>query len=147
MRQMHVEQQAAIRERNHVIFLLDIQHPEPIFSAKLYFSNLQFMRSCLVKEKRYYQRYAINYKTGDPAKFEINIDGVPVHLVNFSLGGLCFLSEKDYLPGDIVAVSANLEHGEINLVGKVIRVTKAGKKLSVAIDLSHSYKLDTLSKL
>jgi hypothetical protein len=101
-----------------------------------------------VNEKRFYQRYAINDGENAAIQPEVRIDGVLVRLVDFSLGGLCFLSAKPYSPKDIITLSVNFENrGQINLVGQVIRVNKAGKLSSVAIDLSHSYNLNTLHKL
>jgi hypothetical protein len=100
-----------------------------------------------VKEKRVYQRYTISNEESDAMHADIKIDGKSVSLVDFSLGGLSVLSEKIYNLGDVVAVSASLENrGRIDLIGKVVRVMQAGKSWSVAIDLSHNYKLKSLRK-
>lgn len=100
-----------------------------------------------MKENRYYQRYNIVDEKGDAVQAEIKVDGKPVCLVDFSLGGLCFLSDKLYSVGDVVNIFVNLEiQGKIDLIGKVVRVTQMGRSWSVAVDLSHSYKLLLLRK-
>jgi len=101
-----------------------------------------------VKEKRFYQRYTIIDKEDETLKVKIKIDGIVVNLVDFSLGGLCFLSEKIYSVGDIVTILVYLEdRGQIDLTGKVVRVTQVAKFWSIAVDLSNIYKLNSLRKL
>jgi len=101
-----------------------------------------------VKEKRFYQRYTLSDEEREASQVEIKFDGTPVHLVDFSLGGLCVLSEKSYATGDIVTILVNLENrGRIDLIGKVVRVARMEKSWSVAIDLSKNYKLNSLHKL
>lgn len=99
-----------------------------------------------MKEKRYYQRYnTTNVEDNDYIPSEIKIDGMFVRLRDFSLGGVCFLSEESYAQRDIVTISVNIKNrGEIDLIGKVIRVTQAGSSWFVAIDLSHSHKLNII---
>jgi len=101
-----------------------------------------------VKERRAYQRYTLSDEQREALQVEIKFDGTPVHPVDFSLGGLCVLSEKSYAPGDIVTISVNLgNRGRIDLVGKVVRVNRMEKYWSVAIDLSKNYKLNSLRKV
>jgi len=101
-----------------------------------------------VKDNRFYQRYTIIDKEGETLQVKIKIDGIVVDLVDFSLGGLCFLSEKIYSVGDIVTILVNLENrGRIDLIGKGVRVARMEKSWSVAIDLSKNYKLNSLHKL
>ena len=98
-----------------------------------------------MKDQRIYQRYAVNVEKNESFPAEVRIDGLIVHLVDFSLGGLCILSEEYYSPGDIVSVSVNLEsRGQLDFIGKVIRVSQEKDSWSVAVDLSHSYKLNSL---
>lgn len=103
-----------------------------------------------MKEKRFYQRYAVDGEDLASLQYSICIDGEEVRLVDFSLGGLCFIAEDPevYVPGDIVTISVNLENrGKIDLIGQVIRVTKSEDSCSVAIDLSHSYRMNSLHKI
>jgi len=100
-----------------------------------------------VKEKRIYQRYTITDEERERLQDEIKLDGVPVHLVDFSLGGLCVISERSYAAGDIVAIFVNFaKGGRIDLVGKVVRVMPEGPSWSVAVDLAGNYKLNPKRK-
>jgi hypothetical protein len=100
-----------------------------------------------VKEKRMYQRYTISEQENKSQATDIQVNGMNVSLVDFSLGGLCVLSEKKYNLEDIVTVMVNLEHsGKIELIGKVVRVIPADRLWSVAVDLSNNYKLKPVRK-
>jgi len=104
--------------------------------------------SCYVKDKRFYQGYVISDADHESMQSEIKVDGIPMRLVDFSLGGLCFHSKEPYSPEDIETISVNLgNRGKIDLIGKVIRVIKDEDSWSAAIDLSNTYKLNTLRKL
>ncbi|HEX2956822.1 MAG TPA: PilZ domain-containing protein [Chitinispirillaceae bacterium] len=101
-----------------------------------------------MKERRFYQRYTLSEEQRNALQVEIKFDGTSVRLVDFSLGGLCVISEKSYVVGDIVTILVNLaDRGRIDLVGKVVRVNRMDKAWSVAIDLSKNYKLNSLCKL
>ena len=70
-----------------------------------------------------------------------------MQLVNFSLAGLCLLSKKPFSQG---AISISVEfgdHGKIDLTGKVVRVKQEGDMWCIAIDLTETYKLETLRKV
>ncbi len=100
-----------------------------------------------MKEKRCYQRYTISDAERDALPAEIKLDGRPVGLVDFSLGGLCVLSEKPYARENIVNISVTLgERGRIDLIGRVVRVVQMEKTWSVAIDLSKNYQMNSLRK-
>jgi hypothetical protein len=96
---------------------------------------------------RIYDRYEISYGEDQNAPVEIIVEGEFVHLVNFSLGGLYFLSEQPFSMGDIVNLSIDLENrGTIDLMGKIIRVNPESDRWGNAIDLSHTYNLKPLRK-
>jgi len=94
-----------------------------------------------VNERRY-ERYAINYDENDKAKIVVIIEGTPVHVVNFSLGGLYVFSEKFFPDGELVNLSIELDHkGEMKLLGKVVRITSLmnGEGWGIAFDLTRTY--------
>ena len=98
-----------------------------------------------MKERRKFKRYVVN--NDEDTHFEVKVGGVSVYLVNFSLGGLCILSKKPFSPG---AISFSVEfgnHGKIELIGRVVRVQEEGDTWCIAIDLTQTYKLDTLRKV
>ena len=94
-----------------------------------------------VNERRY-ERYAINYTEDEKAKIVVIIEGTPVHVVNFSLGGLYVFSEKFFPEGKMVNLSIGLEHkGETKLTGKVVRTNSVinGQSWGIAFDLTRTY--------
>jgi len=99
-------------------------------------------------EARRYQRYAVDYSEDSSAKVEVMVEGELVRLVNFSVGGLYILSKKPFAPGATVSFSANFaDRGKIDLTGTIVRAKQEGDEWGVAIDLSKTYKLDTLRKV
>ena len=101
-----------------------------------------------MNEIRNYQRYAVKYDEDTSAQVEVIVEGELVQLVDFSLGGLFFLSKKPFSLGAILSLSVNLENrGKIDLIGKVVRAKEEGGMWGVAIDLSQTYKLNTLRKV
>lgn len=103
-----------------------------------------------MNEKRVYKRYAINYAEDEKAKIAVIIEGTPVHVVNFSLGGLYVFSERFFRDGEMVNLSIELEHkGKMNLMGKVVR-TKSdlnGERWGIAFDLTHTYNMKQSPKI
>ena len=101
-----------------------------------------------MNDRRQYQRYAVN-NDGDAlvqAENQIEVKGELVHLVNFSLGGLCILSKNPFPPG-VVGISCEFRNcGKIDLRGIVVRVEKQGDMWRIAIDLTQIYKLNSLRK-
>lgn len=96
---------------------------------------------------RKYERYVVSYAGDEAAQIEAVVEGEPVHLVDFSLGGFFFLSKKSFFVGETVRISINLENrGNIALMGKVVRVSPEGEKWGTAIDLTHPYSVKTLRK-
>lgn len=92
--------------------------------------------------ERRYERYAINNTENEKARIVVIIEGTPVHVVNFSLGGLYVFSEKFFPEGEIVNLSIKLEHkGETKLTGKVVRTSSVmdGQSWGIAFDLTRTY--------
>lgn len=97
--------------------------------------------------KRKYERYVVSYAEDNPTQIEVIVEGEPVQLVDFSLGGFFFLSRKSFSMGETVNISIDLENrGNITLMGKVVRSSSEGEKWGVAVDLSHPYSVKTLRK-
>ena len=96
-----------------------------------------------VNERRY-ERYAINYDENEKAKIVVIIEGTPVHVVNFSLGGLYVFSEKFFPEGEMVNLSIELEQkGEMKLMGRVVRTSSVmnGESWGIAFDLTRTYSV------
>jgi len=93
-----------------------------------------------MQENRFYQRYAIiDGKKGTP-KVEVKFDGIPVRVVDFSVGDLSVISEKPFIVGDIVNISVELENrGRIDLLGRVARVNQFEKAWAVEVDLTRIF--------
>lgn len=101
-----------------------------------------------MNEIRNYQRYAVKYEEDTPTQVEVIVEGELVRLVDFSLGGLFFLSKKPFSLGATISLSVDLEkRGKIALIGKVVRAMEEGDRWGIAIDLSQTYKLNTLRKV
>jgi hypothetical protein len=101
-------------------------------------------------EKRRYERYAITYAENEKSKIEVTVEGEPVRLVDFSLGGVCFISDKHFSKSETVNLSIALENkGKIDLKGIVVRTTlePSSEKWSIAIDLSNAYNLRAIHKV
>ena len=102
-----------------------------------------------MNNRRKYQRYVVS-NDGDAlaqAGVKIEVNGELVHLVNFSLGGLCILSKELFSPG-VVSISCDFgDNGQMHLRGTVVRVEKEGDMWRVAIDLTQIYKLNSLRKV
>ncbi len=72
------------------------------------------------------------------------IEGTPVHVVNFSLGGLYVFSEKFFPEGEMVNLSIELEQkGEMKLMGRVVRTSSVmnGESWGIAFDLTRTYSV------
>jgi hypothetical protein len=97
--------------------------------------------------KRKYERYVVSYDGDNPPQIETIVEGEPVQLVDFSVGGFFLLSKKSFSTGETVNISIDLENrGKITLMGKVVRVNPEGEKWGTAIDLSHPYSVKILSR-
>ncbi|MEN6320321.1 MAG: PilZ domain-containing protein [Syntrophaceae bacterium] len=100
-------------------------------------------------ERRRYERYLIFHAEDKKAKIEITVEGEAVHLVDFSLGGLSFFSEKQFSTDKLVNLSIDLENkGKIDLMGIVVRtepVPDSGR-WCIAIDFSQTYKMTPIRK-
>ncbi len=96
-----------------------------------------------VNERRY-ERYAINDTENEKAKIVVIIEGTPVHVVNFSLGGLYVFSEKYFPEGAMVNLSIELEQkDEMKLMGRVVRASSVmnGASWGIAFDLTRTYSV------
>jgi len=92
--------------------------------------------------ERQYQRYEVDQYLDKLDHIEVTVEGEPVHLVNFSLGGLYFLSMRRYSSDTTVGVSIDLGHrGKIDLTGTVVQVRNEEDKWGVAIDFAKTFKL------
>ena len=94
--------------------------------------------------KRRYERYAINYAENEKPKIMVIIEGTPVHVVNFSLGGLYVFSEKFFPEGEMVNLSIELEQkDEMKLMGRVVRTSSVmnGESWGIAFDLTRTYNV------
>jgi hypothetical protein len=92
--------------------------------------------------ERKYQRYDVYYDGDTLDQIEVIVEREPVRLVNFSLGGLYFLSMQRYSPDAMIDVSIDLgNRGKIALTGTVVQVRKEEDMWGIAIDFSKTYKL------
>jgi hypothetical protein len=100
-----------------------------------------------MRENRKYERYVVSYTGDDATQISAVIEGEPVDLVDFSLGGFFFLSRKPFSMGETVNIEISLENrGRINLMGKVVRLSPEGEKWGTAVDLTHPYSLKPIRK-
>lgn len=85
--------------------------------------------------KRKYERFDINQTGVDAARVECLVEEMPVRLVDYSLGGIYFLSKKSFVVGEAVKISINLENrGMISVMGKIARAIPQGRKWGIAVD-------------
>jgi hypothetical protein len=92
--------------------------------------------------ERKYQRYDVDYDGDTLDQIEVIVEGEPVRLVNFSLGGLYFLSTQRFSADTTIHVSINFgNRGEIALTGRVVQVRNEEDMWGIAIDFSKTYKL------
>ena len=87
--------------------------------------------------ERRYERYAINDTENEKAKIVVIIEGTPVHVVNFSLGGLYVFSEKYFPEGAMVNLSIEFaQKDQINLFCRGLRASEVrnGPTLTVSFD-------------
>jgi hypothetical protein len=91
--------------------------------------------------ERTYQRYDIDPDGDTLEQIEVRVEGEPVRLVNYSLGGLYFLSMKRFSSDAPIHVSIDFgNRGKIALTGTVVQVRKEEEMWGVAIDFSKTYK-------
>lgn len=91
--------------------------------------------------ERTYQRYDLDPKADTHDQIEVKIEGVPVRLVNYSLGGLYCLSMQRFSADDTVHVSINFgDRGKIALTGRVVQVRAEEDMWGIAIDFSKTYQ-------
>lgn len=94
--------------------------------------------------ERRYERYAIDTTEGKKSRVVVIIEGTPVHVVNYSLGGLYVFSDKFFPEGEMVNLSIELEHkGEMKLTGRVVRASSVmnGERWGIAFDLTRTYSV------
>ncbi len=102
-----------------------------------------------MKDRRRFQRYVVSNDGDTLAKagVKIEVNGEMVHLVNFSLGGLCVLSNKLFSRGKVNISCEFGDAGKMDLRGTIVRVDKEGDMWRIAIDLTEIYKLNNLEKV
>jgi hypothetical protein len=92
--------------------------------------------------ERKYQRYDVDYDGDKLDQIEVKVEGEPVRLVNFSLGGLYFLSMQRFSSDITIHVSIDFgNRGKMDLTGTVVQVRKEEDMWGIAIDFSKTYKL------
>jgi Tfp pilus assembly protein PilZ len=85
--------------------------------------------------RRKYERYDVSCNGDKQTQIKASVKGEHVQLVNYSLGGVFFLSKKSFPVGETIKISIDLENrGEIHLLGKVVRVNSDGDIWGTAID-------------
>ncbi len=91
--------------------------------------------------ERQYQRYDVDQFGDIHDKIKVIVEGGPVRLVNFSLGGLYFLSRQRFSSGVTLHVSIDLgDRGKIDLNGRVVQVRNEEDMWGVAIEFSNTFK-------
>ena len=95
-------------------------------------------------ERRRYERYMamIQSKVDEKSPIDIYIEGVPVNLVDFALGGMYVLSNVSFSLGETVTLLVDLsEKGKISLLGTVVRISPepVTESWGIAVDLSQYY--------
>jgi hypothetical protein len=92
--------------------------------------------------ERTYDRYYVDYDGDVLDQIKVIVEGVPVILVNYSLGGLYFLSKQRFYSDATVNVSIDFgNRGKIALIGTVVQVRNEEDMWGVAVDFSKTYKL------
>ena len=92
--------------------------------------------------ERKYQRYDVDQYEDTLDQLEVKVEGKPVRLVNFSLGGLYFLTMQRYSSDATVHVSIDMgKRGKIDLTGTVVQVRNEEDMWGIAIDFSSTFKL------
>ena len=84
----------------------------------------------------------IQTRVDEKAAIEISVEGTPVRLVDFALGGVYVQADKLFPPGDTVNLCVDLgKKGKIDLLGTVVRTSLEPETecWGIAIDLSHFY--------
>ena len=110
--------------------------------------NIEFRDILGMDDKRRYQRYAVVNDGYLAVEAEIIVGRELAQLENFSLSGLCVLSKIPFSTGVAVGISVDFEdHGKIELMGKIVWVKPVGDMWRVAIDLTETYKPDSLRKV
>ena len=100
-----------------------------------------------MNDKRRYQRYAVSDDRNTIARAKIEVEGELVQLVDFSVGGLCVLSKKPF-PSGIKRISVEFkDRGKIEVYGRITRVKEEKNMWRIGIDLTETYRLDTLRKV
>lgn len=102
-------------------------------------------------ERRRYERYMAMIQTQVDEKSDVKIilEGVPVHLVDFALGGLYVLANNHFSLGETVNLSIDLgRKGTIALLGTIVRSIPEpdNEQWGIAIDLSQFYGLKVTRK-
>lgn len=103
-----------------------------------------------MQDRRRYERYVLMHANDEKANIKVVVEDEFVHLVDFSLSGLSFLSNRHFPKSEMVNLSIDLENkGKLNLIGIVVRTTREpnSERWSISVDLSHSYNINTIHKV
>jgi poly(3-hydroxyalkanoate) synthetase len=91
------------------------------------------------RPERKFQRYFIDYDGATIDQIQVTVQGEPVHLVNYSLGGLYFLSVQRYYAGDLLNISIDIKsRAKMELVGTVVQVRIEEGAWGIALEFSKS---------
>lgn len=89
------------------------------------------------RSERKYQRYYVDNEGATLDQIKVKVEGEPVRLVNYSLGGLYFLSTHRYSSGDVIQVSIDIKNqGKIDLLGTVVQVRIEEGAWGIGLDFS-----------
>lgn len=91
------------------------------------------------RPERKYQRYYIDYDGATIDQIKVIVQGEPVRLVNYSLGGLYFLSVQRYYSGNLLNISIDIKNrAKMELVGTVVQVRIEEGAWGIALEFSQS---------
>jgi len=93
---------------------------------------------------RRYQRYTVSQSGNTSDQPEVFIGNKLVRLVDFSVGGFYVVSESRPPQGEINISVKFGNSGNVDMVGRIVRVKREGDMWGIAIDVSKTYNLDTL---
>lgn len=89
------------------------------------------------RKQRQYERYQVKCSGDNGRSINAACEGVPIRLVDFSAGGLYFISQEPFHIGETVTMSIDIENrGSIVMRGKIVRAKREEEHNGVAIDFA-----------
>jgi glutamate formiminotransferase len=83
------------------------------------------------------KRFHVDDDGSTCAQIKVMLEGEMVRLVNYSVGGLYFLSKKRYYAGDVINVSMDIKNSKkMDLSGTVVQVRIEEGSWGIAIKFS-----------